>query len=86
MTIRRRRSDLQIAIPTEARSRSGDAPTSSSLLGTGRGQAPYAPMTGDAILAACRDAGISLVDVDGFASYSNDRSDPARLAAARGCR
>jgi hypothetical protein len=43
-------------------------------------------MTGDAILAACRDAGISLVDVDGFASYSNDRSDPARLAAARGCR
>ena len=37
-----------------------------------------------AILAACADAGIDPHDVDGFASYSNDRSDPSRLAAALG--
>ncbi len=39
-----------------------------------------------AILRACEDAGISPHDVDGFASYSNDRSDPSRLAAALGCK
>ncbi|MEQ8860348.1 MAG: hypothetical protein RIC56_17045 [Pseudomonadales bacterium] len=39
-----------------------------------------------AILAACEDAGISPTDIDGFASYSNDRSDPSRLAAALGCK
>jgi acetyl-CoA acetyltransferase len=39
-----------------------------------------------AILAACQDAGISPHDIDGFASYSNDRNDPPRLAAALGCR
>ena len=39
-----------------------------------------------AILAACGDAGIHPRDIDGFASYSNDRSDPSRLAAALGCR
>ena len=37
-----------------------------------------------AIVAACEDAGISPKQVDGFASYSNDRSDPSRLAAALG--
>jgi acetyl-CoA acetyltransferase len=37
-----------------------------------------------AILAACRDAGIDPRDIDGFASYSNDRSDASRLAAALG--
>ena len=36
-----------------------------------------------AILAACADAGISSKDVDGFASYSNDRNEPSRLAAER---
>lgn len=40
----------------------------------------------DAILGACADAGISAKDVDGFASFSNDRSDPSRLAAALGCK
>lgn len=40
----------------------------------------------DAILGACRDAGVSPHDIDGFASYSNDRSDPSRLAAALGCK
>ena len=39
----------------------------------------------DAIVRACEDAGISPRDVDGFASFSNDRSDPSRLAAALGC-
>src|SRR6267142_1900576 len=37
-----------------------------------------------AILAACADAGIDPRQVDGFASYSNDRNDPSRLAAALG--
>ncbi|MSP42977.1 MAG: acetyl-CoA acetyltransferase [Alphaproteobacteria bacterium] len=39
-----------------------------------------------AILAACQDAGIDARDVDGFASYSNDRNDPSRIAAALGIR
>src|SRR5258705_10008497 len=38
----------------------------------------------DAILSACADAGIDPRQVDGFASYSNDRNDPSRLAAALG--
>lgn len=37
-----------------------------------------------AILAACDDAGLDPRAVDGFASYSNDRNDPSRLAAALG--
>jgi acetyl-CoA acetyltransferase len=37
-----------------------------------------------AILNACQDAGIDPADLDGFASYSNDRNDPTRLAAALG--
>jgi acetyl-CoA acetyltransferase len=39
-----------------------------------------------AILAAAEDAGIDPRDIDGFASYSNDRNDPSRLAAALGIR
>ncbi|MDO8280726.1 MAG: acetyl-CoA acetyltransferase, partial [Burkholderiaceae bacterium] len=39
-----------------------------------------------AILAACRDAGIEPRDIDGFASFSDDRSEPPRLAAALGIR
>jgi acetyl-CoA acetyltransferase len=39
-----------------------------------------------AILAACADAGIDPVDIDGFASYSNDRNDPPTLATALGCK
>ena len=38
----------------------------------------------EAIVKACADAGISPHDVDGFASYGNDRSDGPRLAAALG--
>ena len=37
-----------------------------------------------AILAAAEDAGIDPRDIDSFASYSNDRNDPSRLAAALG--
>jgi acetyl-CoA acetyltransferase len=37
-----------------------------------------------AVLRACKDAGIDPRQVDGFASYSNDRNDPSRLAAALG--
>jgi acetyl-CoA acetyltransferase len=37
-----------------------------------------------AILHACEDAGLDPRAIDGFASYSNDRNDPSRLAAALG--
>lgn len=52
------------------------------------GQSPDAEFTLalKAILRACEDAGIPPREVDGFASYSNDRSDPSRLAAALGIR
>ena len=50
------------------------------------GQAPEAEiaLALRAILAACADAGIDPREIDGFASYSNDRNDPSRLAAALG--
>src|ERR1700741_463500 len=50
------------------------------------GQAPDPEVTLAlrAILAACEDAGISPREIDGFASYSNDRNEPSRLAAALG--
>ena len=52
-----------------------------------RGQSPDAEfkLALKAIIAACRDARISPKKVDGFASFSNDRSDPSGLAAALGC-
>lgn len=52
------------------------------------GQAPVPEfrLALQAILAACEDAGIHPGDVDGFASYSNDRCDPSRLSAALGCK
>src|SRR5262249_27919621 len=50
------------------------------------GQAPDAEvvLALKAIVAACEDAGISPHEIDGFASYSNDRNEPSRLAAALG--
>jgi acetyl-CoA acetyltransferase len=53
-----------------------------------RGESPDAEfkLALKAILAACRDANIDPRDIDGFASYSNDRNDPSHLAAALGCR
>ncbi len=51
-----------------------------------RGQAPEAELvlTLRAILRAAEDAGIDPREIDGFASYSNDRNEPSRLAAALG--
>jgi 3-oxoacyl-(acyl-carrier-protein) synthase len=39
-----------------------------------------------AILAACKDAGLDPRDIDGFSSYSDDRNEASRLAAALGTR
>ena len=49
-----------------------------------RGRSPDAEfkLVVEAILKACEDAGISPKEIDGFASYSNDRNEPTRLAAA----
>src|SRR6201999_1457387 len=50
------------------------------------GQSPDAEfkLALQAVVNACKDAGISPHDIDGFASYGNDRSDAGRLAAALG--
>src|SRR5262247_1178579 len=50
------------------------------------GKAPVSEFTLalKAILAACEDAGLDPRHIDGFASYSNDRNEPSRLAAALG--
>jgi acetyl-CoA acetyltransferase len=50
----------------------------------GRSPEPEFALALRAILAACEDAGIDPREVDGFASYSNDRNEPSRLAAALG--
>jgi acetyl-CoA acetyltransferase len=51
-----------------------------------RGEAPDAEfkLALQAIVRACENAGISPTEIDGFSSYSNDRSDASRLAAALG--
>jgi acetyl-CoA acetyltransferase len=51
-----------------------------------RGGAPVSEfqLTCEAILKAADDAGLKVTDIDGFASYSNDRNDPPRLQAALG--
>jgi acetyl-CoA acetyltransferase len=50
------------------------------------GQAPDSEfaLALQAILRACADAGLDPRQIDGFASYSNDRNDPSRIAAALG--
>jgi len=50
----------------------------------GQAPEPEIKLALQAILAACADAGIDPRAIDGFASYSNDRNDPSRLAAALG--
>jgi acetyl-CoA acetyltransferase len=51
-----------------------------------RGQAPVSEfrLALEAIMKAADDAGIDVTDIDGFASYSNDRNDSVRLATALG--
>ena len=46
------------------------------------GQSPDAEfkLALQAVLRACADAGLDPRHIDGFASYSNDRNDPSRLA------
>src|SRR3984885_13532894 len=39
-----------------------------------------------AILSACHDAGLDPREIDGFSSYSDDRSEASRLAVALGTR
>jgi acetyl-CoA acetyltransferase len=50
----------------------------------GRSPDPEFKLAIEAVLEVCEDAGISPREVDGFSSYSNDRSDASRLAAAIG--
>ncbi len=52
----------------------------------GRSPDPEFKLAIKAVLAACADAGIDPADVDGFSSYSNDRSEASRLSAALGCK
>jgi acetyl-CoA acetyltransferase len=53
-----------------------------------RGHSPHAEfkLALEAIVKACEDAGIHPREIDGFASFSNDRNDPSQLSAALGCR
>lgn len=50
----------------------------------GQAPVPEFQLAVQAILAAAADAGIDPRDIDGFASYSDDRNEPSRLAAALG--
>ena len=51
-----------------------------------RGQSPHSEfkLVLDAIQLAAEDAGIDVRDIDGFASFSDDRNDPPRLMTALG--
>jgi acetyl-CoA acetyltransferase len=51
-----------------------------------RGQSPVGEfrLALEAIVRACDDAGIKITDIDGIASYSNDRNDSMRVATALG--
>ena len=40
----------------------------------------------EAIVAACKDAGVDVKDVDGFVTYGQDRNDPQRVAQSLGAK
>ena len=40
----------------------------------------------EAVVRACQDAGLDPKELDGFCSFSDDRNQPVRLAAALGCK
>lgn len=50
----------------------------------GRAPDPEFKLVLKAVLAACEDAGINPAEIDGFASFGEDRSDAVRLATALG--
>ena len=50
----------------------------------GKSPLPEFRLALDAILAAAEDAGIQARDIDGFASFADERSTPTRMAAALG--
>ena len=52
----------------------------------GRSPDPEFKLTLKAILAACKDAQLDPREIDGFASFGNDRSEASRLASALGIR
>jgi len=52
----------------------------------GKSPDPEFKLAIEAVLKACADAGIDPRDIDGFSSYSNDRSEASRLSAALGCK
>ncbi len=52
----------------------------------GKSPLPEFKLALQAILAAAGDAGIDVREIDGFASYADERSMPARLAAGLGIR
>ncbi len=52
----------------------------------GRSPDPEFKLAIQAILKACENAGVDPRDIDGFSSYSNDRSDASRMSAALGCK
>jgi acetyl-CoA acetyltransferase len=40
----------------------------------------------EAVVNACRDAGLDPKELDGFCSFSDDRNQPVKMAAALGCK
>jgi acetyl-CoA acetyltransferase len=50
----------------------------------GKSPHPEFKLVLQAVLAACSDAGIDPTDIDGFASFGEDRNDAVRLATALG--
>ncbi len=52
----------------------------------GRSPDPEFKLAIEAVLKACAEAGIDPRAIDGFSSYSNDRSEASRLSAALGCK